>query len=103
MRVRRRHRRARETVGSRLRAIPLSQAAWHRICATTFALSAHPQGITLEHPGFPESGDEGQAAHLCGVEEMAVLATQPEDFGPALSGDELLAWLEHGISGGQLH
>ncbi|MEJ8838401.1 hypothetical protein [Ramlibacter sp. AN1133] len=81
----------------------LSQAAWHRTCETTFALADHPQGISLKYPGFPGEVDEEEAALLWWVEEMAVLDIQPKDFEPAVSGNEMFAWLEHSLQGGQLH
>lgn len=97
MRKRNRHdRRAAGSHGGRAR--PVREAAWSKVCDRAFAFMDWLPGIYLMPSGPPQIADEQEFFHPLGG--LATEIIKPQEFGAAMSGEEILAWLEASVNGG---
>lgn len=72
------------------RALRVTERMWGGIFAQAF-VGTQLQGIALEPRALPQADEK---ALLDALAATCIEAIQRQEFGPAMSGDEMLAWLE---------
>lgn len=96
MRLRIRHYRSTAEVRHGTRTTRLREAAWIKICNSTFAFMDYLDGIPLEKIEPPETDGEAPWEPE-GATTIAI--KRPQEFEPSLTGDEMIAWLERSLIG----